>query len=144
MQMNAWRHCFPLDHVKLITTEALSSNPEETMADVFRWLGVDDGFLPSNLAERANETPSVLQQVRGQGWVQGFRHSALWNAVGPKVPSALRRAMRGFADRPIERKATDRAPVEHYLRDRQRGQTDELSALLGCSFPEWTTLEGRI
>lgn len=84
-------------------------NPEETMTDVFRWLGVDDGFLPSNLSERTNETPSVVQQVRGQGWVHGFRHSALWNAIGPKVPSALRRAARGLSDRPIEHNALDPA-----------------------------------
>jgi len=143
MQLKAWLQYFPQERVKLITTESLSAQPAETMADIFRWLGVADDFLPTNLNERANETPSVVQQVKGQGWMHHFRHSPIWNALGPIVPSSLRSAARRLSERPIERKATDRAPIEHCLRDRQQRETDELSALLGQAFPEWTTLQVR-
>jgi len=140
MQLKAWLRYFPPEQVKLITTEALSEKPAETMAGVFRWLGVDHEFLPANLTDRANETPSVVQQVRGQGWMHGFRHSSIWGALGPLVPPALRQSARRLSERKVERKATDRGPIEQSLRERQICETEELSALLGRSFPEWTTL----
>ncbi|MGI9502936.1 MAG: sulfotransferase [Geminicoccaceae bacterium] len=143
MQLKAWLHCFPAEQVKLITTEALSVRPAETMAEVFRWLAVDETFSPANLADRANETPDVVQQVRGRGWVHGFRHSPIWNALGPLVPAALRGTARRLSERSVVRKTADRGLIERYLRDRQRRETEELSALLGRSFSEWTTLKGN-
>lgn len=141
MQLDAWRTCFPAERVKLITTEALSADPRDTMAEVFRWLGVDDGFQPCNLSKRANETPPAVQQLRGPRWAHDIRHSLFWNALGPMVPSALRRTARRLSERTVERSATDRKPIERHLRPKQLHQMEELSALLGRRFPEWTTLQ---
>lgn len=143
MQLKAWLQHFPPDRVKLVTTEALSARPAETMANIFCWLGVDPAFEPDNLAERANETPSVVQQIRGRGWINGFRHSPIWNAIGPMVPSVLRKAARRLSDKPVERRITERGPIECYLRERQSRETEELGSLLGRSFQEWTTLNEK-
>ena len=140
MQLKAWLARFPEKRVKFVTTEALSARPTETMAEIFRWLEVDDGFVPANLAERANEAPDQVRQVRGSGLLHRFRSSALWTAVGPMVPPALRRAARHLSERNVERTTVDREPVEQYLRPLQLRQTEELSALLQRDFPEWATL----
>ncbi|MEQ9639015.1 MAG: sulfotransferase [Alphaproteobacteria bacterium] len=142
MQLKAWLARFPEQRVKFITTEALRDRPEATMSDVFAWLGVDADFVPPNLAERANEAPEVLQQVRGKGLLHRFRHSGLWNAVGPLVPQGLRQSARRLSEKPVERVAVDRTEAVDYLRTIQRQQADELAALLGRRFPEWTTLDG--
>lgn len=142
MQLQAWLERFPAARVKFVTTEELSVDPAHTMAGIFRWLGVDDGFEPGNLAERSNETPSVIAQVRGAGLMHRFRHSRLWTATGPMAPQFLRTAARKLSERTVERKTTDRAPAEHYLRPRQLRETESLSTLLGREFPEWTTLMG--
>ena len=141
MQLKAWLERFPEERVRFITTESLSAKPVETMAEVFRWLKVDDGFVPPNLGERVNEAPAVVQQVRGRGRLHDLRHSSLWNAVGPMVPSALRKAARRFSERAVEREEVDREPVEQYLRPLQLRQTEELSDLLQRRFPEWETLQ---
>ena len=142
MQLKAWLRYFPPEQLKLITTEALSARPAETMAEIFRWLDVDKDFSPGNLGDRANETPEVVQQVRGRGWVHGFRHSSIWNALGPLVPATLRNKARRLSERSVVRKKAERGLLERCLRDMQRRETEELSTLLGRSFPEWTTLEG--
>jgi len=140
MQLKPWLKLFPAERVKVITTESLRDKPCETMADVFGWLQVDANFIPPNLAERANEAPAVIQQVRGAGLMHRFRHSALWNAVGPLVPSDMRKFARRFSEKSTPRDSVDTRPVAAMLRELQRDQTEELSALLGRRFPEWTAL----
>lgn len=142
MQLRPYRALFGANNVFAMTTEGLRDRPTETMAGLFRWLGVDESFVPPNLQERANEAPEVIPQVRGRGLLHRFRTSWVWNTVGPIVPRRLRTAGRKFSEKPIERQQVDSAEVRRYLRPRQLVETAELQALLGRAFPEWTTLHG--
>ena len=142
LQLRPYLSLFGRDRVFTITTEALSSRPEATMAGIYQWLGIDATFKTPNLAERANETPDVVTQVRGSGLLHRFRHSALWNAVGPIIPASLRGLGRQLSEKPVERVAVDPVAARHYLRPIQRPQVAELEELLGRKFPEWTTLHG--
>ena len=140
LQLNAWLACFPENRVMFVTMEALRDRPRETMRDIFKWLGVDQTFIPPNLRERANTAPPVVSQVRGFGVLHRFRHSRIWNAVGPRIPGSIRRLARRFSEKEMVREDVDRADVEQYLRPIQLPQTQELGQLLGREFPEWTTL----
>jgi hypothetical protein len=142
IQMQPYLALFGRERVLAITTEALAEAPESTLAGIYRWLGVDVTFAPPNLAERANETPDVVTQVRGSGLLHRFRHSALWNAIGPMIPASLRGMGRQLSERPVERKAVDPAAARRYLRPIHRPQVASLEELLGRDFPEWTTLHG--
>jgi hypothetical protein len=142
LQLQPYLSLFGRDRVLTITTETLASEPDATMAAIYRWLGVNVDFQTPNLAERANETPDVVTQVRGGGVLHRFRHSALWNAVGPMIPASLRGLGRQFSEKPVERRAVDPAAARCYLRPIQRPQAARLEELLGRKFPEWTTLHG--
>ena len=142
MQMRPYLELFGCERVLTVTSEALSGEPDSTMAGIYRWLGVDSSFRTPNLAERANETPATVTQVRGSGLLHRFRHSAFWNSIGPQVPAALRGLGRQLSEKPVEREAVDPAAARRYLRQIQRPQLAALEALLGRKFPEWTTLQG--
>ena len=142
LQLRPYLALFGAGRVLAITTEALADQPAATMASVFGWLGVDPTHLPTNLSERVNETPDVVTQVRGTGLLQQFRHSGLWNAVGPRIPASLRRLGRKLAVRPVQRGAVDVAAARRYLRPIQRAHVAALEQLLGRTFPEWKTLHG--
>lgn len=143
LQLSAWLACFDKKNVKFITMEALRDSPTETMASIFDWLMIDSSFVPPNLRERANEAPATVSQVRGAGVLHRFRHSSLWNAIGPKVPGPLRRAARKLAEKKLSRDDVDRGEVVRVLRDIQKPQSEELARLLNREFPEWTTLYGN-
>jgi hypothetical protein len=143
LQLRPYLRLFGSERVLAITTEALAQQPAATMAGVFSWLGVDPTHIPPNLDERVNETPEVVTQVRGTGLVQRFRHSAFWNALGPRVPASLRQFGRQLAVKPVERGSVDAAAARRHLRPIQRPQVAALEDLLGRKFPEWTSLHGN-
>lgn len=141
MQLGPYLRLFHRERVLALTFERLIADPQVVVSEVFRWLGVDPSFVPPNITEAENRTPSVVQQVRGQGRLEAFRFSRVWNTVGPLVPAALRQvARRRLAMRAVTR-PTD-SPIEaiEFLRDAQVGQVQRLSALLGQTFPEWRML----
>jgi len=142
MQLRPYLALFGRERVLAITTESLARNPEDTMTGVYRWLGVDPAYVPPNLAERANETPDVVTQVRGTGLLHRFRHSAMWNALGPMIPESIRSLGRRLSEKPVERKSVDPADARRHLRPIQRPQVAALEELLERKFPEWTTLHG--
>jgi hypothetical protein len=142
LQMRPYLELFGRKRVLAITTEALASQPTTIMAQIYRWLGVDATYEPPNLAERANETPEVVPQIRGSGLLHRLRHSGLWNAIGPRVPASLRGLGRQLAEKPVERGKVDAQVARDYLRPIQRPQVAALEELLDRKFPEWTTLHG--
>lgn len=142
MQLRPWFAYFGADNVYVLTTEALRDQPAETMAKLYRWLEIDDSYLPANIGRRANEAPEVIAQVRGLGVLHRFRNSGLWNAVGPFIPKKIRSFGRSMSEVSVERKHVDDGPVRRFLRPRQRDETKELESLVGRSFPEWSTLHG--
>ena len=143
LQMRPYLELFGPERVLAFTTEALSGQPESTMAGIFSWLGVDASFQTPNLAERANETPDVVTQMRSSGLLHRFRHSKLWNAVGPMIPPSVRGLGRQWSEKPVERNTVDPTAARRYLRPIQRSQVEALEALLGRTLPEWTTLHGN-
>lgn len=140
IQLRPYLKIFGARNVKTLTMEALRDQPRKTMADVFRWLGVDDSFVPPNFDQRINEAPSLVTQVRGFGLLHKFRHSNMWNEIGSKVPTGIRSFVRSFSERSVARKEIEMTPVKRYLRPMQCEQTQELAEILGRDFPEWTSL----
>jgi hypothetical protein len=59
-----------------------------------------------------------------------------------QIPASVREALHRLTTREVHRHAIDLTEAVVHLRPKQRRQTDDLAAVLGCSFPEWTTLYG--
>ena len=140
MQLEPWLSRFGESQVHALTMEQMLRDPQSTMSRVFAWLGVDPAFILPNPAEHQNAAPEQVQQVRGAGRAQRFRHSALWNAVGPLVPARLRRLGRGLSERKVARTAVDLSSARRYLVELHTPQVRKLEALLGMEYPEWTSV----
>jgi hypothetical protein len=140
LQLRPWLQCFGTTNVYVLTMEQLLRDPQATMSQVYYWLGVDPGFVLPNPAEHQNAAPLQMRQVRGAGHAQRFRHSALWNAIGPLVPARLRRLGRGLSERKVARTAVDLGPVRSHLVELHTPQVRQLEALLGQEYPEWTSV----
>lgn len=142
MQLDHYIAIFGRERILAIVFEEMKATPVEVVQRVFRWLGIDDSFVPPNLGIRANVTPAMVERVRGRGYLHGFRFSRFWNTVGPHIPRSFRRLGRSLAEERVDRTSEPQRGVAEYLRPELLEQTIALTELLGREFPEWTTLHG--
>jgi hypothetical protein len=141
-QLRPYLEQFGFERVLTLTFEELIHDPLASLCQVFRWLGVEPGFVPKNLSDRENATPAEVVQVRGRGLLNRFRYSRVWCTVGPRIPRVVRRMGRSLSERTVERDKHVSADVLNWLRPLQQDQTEELKQLLKRDFPEWKTLYG--
>lgn len=143
-QLQLYIQKFGRERVYALTFEALKDHPLETVQALYAWLEVDTNFEPTDLSGARNATPVAVRQKRtGRGWLDNFRHSALWDKAGDYCPPALRKLGVELVEKPVQPKNVDMSEARTYLRTLQRPQTEELSHLLGRDFPEWRTLYGE-
>jgi hypothetical protein len=142
-QLGTYVERFGRERVYALTFEELTRDPAVAVRGVFEWLGVDACFVPDEIRGAHNVTPELVRQQRaGMGLLDRFRHSRLWDTVGPYAPPALRRLGVSMVERPVARREVDMNAVVAHLRPLQRAQTHELEAMLGLEFPQWKTLWG--
>jgi hypothetical protein len=139
-QIEPYLRRFGEDQVYLLTTEELERRPQQTLAALFRWLGVADD-VPIDTRQRHNVTPARLRQARRLAGplvdaLQGWR----WQQWGPRLPAALRRGIEWLAYREVDRAAVETASAEAYLRQRLWPRVEALRRLSGRDYPLWTTL----
>jgi hypothetical protein len=143
LQLRQFIPHFGSERILVLSTEELSRAPEETLTRIYRWLGVDDAFVPTNLHERHNVSPKNVPRVIGSQVLSHAQGTVLWKAAKRVVPAALRqRAIRALS-RPVPRDESRLQETIDYLRPIQQAQTAELVEMLGRPFPEWTTLYGE-
>jgi hypothetical protein len=143
MQLKEWLRSFDRSSIYVMTIEDLSCSPAVEMAALLRWLGVDDQWAGHCVGDAENRTPGSFERPRVQ-WLHQWRHSSLWERMGPRMPRWLRTLGRRIAEERVlaETRPDEVAAVEDYLRPMQREQVAELSSLLNRSFPAWRQLAG--
>lgn len=137
-QLRAYLRCVPRERIHVLTLEDLVSDPLPQLAALFGWLGVDPTFRPPLGDAFTNSTPTTVEMARGLGLLHSLRRSS-FNAW-PWGPPWLRKALVKFAVREVRPAEVPLEDVAAYLRPIQLRQTEELSELLGRTFPRWTTL----
>lgn len=143
LQLRQFLPYFGIERILVLSTEELSASPVQSLAKVYRWLGVDDAFVPVNLDQRHNVSPAKVPKVFGS---QAFSHlhgTVVWKAAKRVIPATLRQQAIKVLSRPVTRDESRVADTVEYLRPIQREQTNELCDMLGRQFPEWTTLYGE-
>ncbi len=141
MQLRPYLQTFGSQRVATLTFEALLDDPVKSVQTLYHWLEVDEHFSPQDPDSARNATPATVRQQRNpSGLLDRFRHSALWDRVGGWVPSPVRKMGVTLVEHKVERKQVDMSEVRNHLIALQKPQTEELSGLLGRSFPEWTSL----
>ncbi len=141
-QLEPYLRLFGADRVRTLTFEALVNDPAAELRPIFDWLGVDPSVPLADAALHENATPEELERVRGEGRLDAFRESPLWNRLGPLVPGPMRRWGRALAAEKVDRTQDDTQRAAGILRPYQLKETAALARLLGRTFDEWTTLYG--
>ena len=142
MQLRPYIETFGLQNILVLTFEQLKQEPLEVAASVYKWLGVQSDYLPKNLGERDNVTPTNVQQIRGNGFLQALSKSRLWGKIGHLVPSNIRSIGNSLAVEDVSRDTISLEESILFMRPIQLAQTEELCELLGRDFPEWGMLYG--
>jgi hypothetical protein len=143
-QLQPYLERFGRERIYALTFEDLKRDPQAAVRAVFAWLGVATEFVPEDLDAAHNVTPDEVRQKRaGMMPLDRFRHSRLWDAVGPHVPSELRRLGVSLVERKVRRREVAMDEVVAHLRPLQQAQTHDLEQQLERQFGEWKTLWGN-
>jgi hypothetical protein len=127
--------------IYVLTFEQLLAQPVETMNGIYDWLGIDRVTRIPQLPA-SNVRPDTLEQVRGFGMLDRLRQTRFYRRAAPYLPRTARELADRLAVRALRPAETNDLDTRAFLRLLQVPQTQELSRLLGRSFPEWKTLHG--
>lgn len=141
-QLKEYLRYFERERIYVLTHEALLGDTVNQLSRVYTWLNVNPAFRP-RLSVRTNSRPEVVYQARGYGLLERLRRTSVYKRVAPYLPQAARHMGYQLALRGLHPDETPLSDVQAYLRAVQMRQTEELSALLNRSFPEWHTLQGE-
>jgi Sulfotransferase family len=140
MQLRPYLERFSPEQVWVLTLEDFSRNPALELARIFRWLELDPTKAPPAKETRENITPTTFERNRCPQCLAEFLQSRPYRLLRPMIPPPLRQSVRNLMVTRIDCSRVDLTGVKAYLRPRQQRETEELSDLLGRSFPDWTTL----
>ena len=139
MQLRPYFDVFGQDRVLTLTLEKLTSNTDVVMRDILTWLGISPDGLRDTTYEREHQTPQVVTQKIG--WLSRFRHTPVWNRLGPLVPPAIRRfGLKLSVHASIDRRNVPVDEAIEFLRPTMHDQVTELCELLHRDFNEWSTI----
>ncbi len=142
MQLSPYFDIFGKEKIYTLTFEEMIQQPQATLYKIFGWLGVNENFIPQNIAKKENVTPGIVEQIKGIGVLHKFRYSPCWNRIHGLVPDGFIKFAKKFAVAEVKRDTQDIEQVVTYLRELYLNQTELLSIALGRHFSEWTTLYG--
>lgn len=142
MQLAPYVQLFGRDRVKILTLEKLIGNPAKAIGSIHRWLRVEP--LSTLGVPPANVTPEAITRPVWNGILHRIRHRTFLCAAIDLVPASIRGRVAKTLRRTVKRSDVDTKEAMHYLRSSQLKRTEELTKLIGRSFPEWTTLYGSI
>ena len=132
-QVSRYYDCFAADQIKLFLYEDFAEHPRDVLADVFRFIGVDDQFVP-DLGYQPN-----AGGVPKNTWLQDLlmKPYAPTKLVGAMLPEGLRTRIRdAISDRNLERPdfpAEARSQLVAALRD----DIVRLQDLIGRDLSAW-------
>ena len=135
MQIEQWLAHFGREQLLLITSEQLWKQHEQTMAEVFGFLGVDPDFvpepIPANVTKNKVIRTGVTNDVRGSGVGRALRH----------LPEPMKARVRRFADRSAYSAADIPAELtpelRDLLRDVLRSDLERLKTHMPTGFDAW-------
>jgi len=134
-QLDHYLAVFPREQILLLTTEALYSRPEETLAALFGFLGVDATFRPPPVSTTTNTTGDVFLRRETIGSV---RQNRLYRAFARAAPAPLRTLHHRMTTKRLTTASVDIPPdLEASIREKLVPDVARLRALMGPDFDGW-------
>lgn len=135
--LEPWTETFPKDRFHIMTTEAAQRDPVTHVKEVFRFLGVDESFLPAQLGKKVHPH-SLDRGIRRRianisRWLHG--HGLGWTVspISPLVPYRFLKK--------IDRKKVRYPPLDPALEARLRAQLlpdiQQLEEMFGLRLDHW-------
>lgn len=140
MQLNEYLRYFDLDRFYLCTFEKLVQDSEALIRDIYNWLGIDNGVAIAGINQPKNVTPKSMLVLKANIIPYEIRMSTPVRQIMRWVPFSVQKAVGKILSNAIDKSELDMTEAIEYLRGNQIKQTKELEAIIGRSFPEWTTL----
>ena len=133
-QLAEYYELFPKERIRVYLYEDFAAEPEAMLADLFRFIGVDDGFIP-DMSYRPNPSGMIKNPILRFLWTR--THSV--RGALPLLPKSVRaRTAKFFTSRPMEKlpflPATRRQLQALYKED-----CAALAGLLGRDLGHWQT-----
>jgi hypothetical protein len=130
-QVRRYWERFPKHNVRIHLYEEYRKQPDRVLAEIFRFLGVEDGFQPDTsrraLEPRAPRFASANYLLRRYG---------IWSRARVWSPAAVRNVARRWVFRPRHSVAME-PQARAFLRDYYREDVQRLSSLLQRDLSGW-------
>ncbi|MFB6275940.1 MAG: sulfotransferase [Halothece sp.] len=148
MQLSLYAKVFDWSHIKVVTTEELNTHPVSTIQNIYRWLGVNDQFIPANPNQQYNITPrEIFRANRIPDSVGNFLRSNFYHNIRRYIPNRFKKYGKAVIQERIDRKQASKTELEFvvpYLRSVMQNQVKELETMLERDFLVWTTFYNQI
>ena len=133
VQLRRYLEHFRREQLQLFLYEDFASDPLRVTRDIFRFIGVDDAFVP-DVSARAN-----AGGIPKSEWWQSvvMRPNAASKLIGSLLPRDARRTMRDALSRVNTRRDRMPAAARARLRRELRGEILGVQELLGRDLSEW-------
>jgi hypothetical protein len=105
---------FPLNQIKVIIFDDLKSDPKTVVHGIYEYIGVDPGFVPSNIGMIYN-APRQLNIIWLQHWIWKIGLRIMRMGLNPQVLSYLQK-LRTFVFR-VNSKKLQRIPMSRETRE---------------------------
>ena len=143
-QIENFRRLFPDSQLKILIYEDIQRNPQAFVAEVFRFLGVDDRFVPPSLRQQIGETRVMSPRMSTLFY---RRLSPLLQV--PPVLAAWRLFKRVTGYKRAKPSAASSGGIQHHypplpadqrrrLENLYRDDTERLFGLIGRRVGDWT------
>jgi hypothetical protein len=137
-QLRPYLDRFGHDRVYTLTLEELETDPPETVRKIFRWLGLNADIGVTSTRVNVGKA-EMLQTRRYLVPIDTMLKHWRWTRLEPYLPGVVPRALRAAAYRRVDRRAISTDAAADHLRTVLQPKIEELSAMLGRDFPQWTT-----
>lgn len=136
-QLSHWLEQFPLNRFHFVLDMDIKQNPETTVQDAYRFLGVDPNFCPPSLNRRINKASTRRGIADGIGRITSGLRSV---GLGGLVNFARRTGIQKIPDR-LDRKSVKVPPMDpadgRVLRDLLRDDIERLEVLINRDLASW-------
>jgi Sulfotransferase domain len=140
LQLEQYLERFDRSRILVVRSEDLSACPQETVARVLSFLGLDPGWTPPGLGQVHNPSSDKRVTRKGVGRVENMMWRRGWNRTAYRFRQASRKS--SLLSREVTaHETTLDGDLRERLRRTVRADIARLPALVGPDFDAWGLLE---
>ncbi len=136
LQLEQYLRYFDRSRIKIVVAEDLRSHRRETLADVIRWLGLEDyEYSDSQITERHKSPPTTRKERFPL--VSKFRNSGLWAFARKYLPQDMVDGLRDASTTTFDKREVDETGAREYLARHLAPRRIAFEELIGRKIDAW-------